>query len=283
MKTLRLQSPGKINLRLDVLGKRADGYHDLRMLNSAVTVFDDIELNIIERGIIVECTDDPKVPSGEDNIVYRATKEIMAYSNKNVGVHVKIKKNIPSGAGMGGGSSNAACVLAGLNQLLKINLSRDKLIRIGLRFGADIPFFLYGSPAIATGIGENLVKVKRLPHMPVVIVSPRLSVATKWVFERCQPNGNHCEDLEIPREFATKKAVIKMMNNDLESVTCRQYPIVGELKDWLLKYGAIAAQMTGSGPSVFGIFADEETAQKAAKKLSSKAEATWRVFVAETI
>lgn len=283
MKTLKLQSPGKINLRLDVLGKRSDGYHDLRMLNSAVTVFDDIEVNIIERGIVVECADDFNVPSGEDNIVYRATKEIMAYSNKNVGVHVKIKKNIPSGAGMGGGSSNAASVLAGLNQLLKINLSKEKLIRIGLRFGADIPFFLYGSPAIATGVGENLVKVKRLPHMPVVIVFPNVNVTTKWVFERYQPNGDHHPEMEIPREFATKKAVVKMMHNDLESVTCRQYPIVNELKDRLIKYGAMAAQMTGSGPSVFGIFTDQEAAQKAGKKLSSKTDAGWRVFVAETI
>ncbi|MBI2339443.1 MAG: 4-(cytidine 5'-diphospho)-2-C-methyl-D-erythritol kinase [Deltaproteobacteria bacterium] len=283
MKTLKLQSPGKINLRLDVLGKRNDGYHDLRMLNSAVSVYDDIELNIIDRGIVVEVADDPRVPSGEDNIVFRAAKEIMAYSNKNVGVHVRIKKNIPSGAGMGGGSSNAASILAGLNQLLKINLNREKLIRIGLRFGADIPFFLYGSPAIATGIGENLARVRRLPRLPVVIVSPNLSVATKWVFERYQPNGSRHGEMEIPREFATKKAVVKMMNNDLESVTSRLYPVVNDLKDRLVKYGALGAQMTGSGPSVFGIFADEEQAVRAAKKLSQKANVAWRVFIAETI
>ena len=112
MKTLKLKSPGKVNLRLDVLGRRPDGYHDLRMLNSAISIYDDVEMEVIDRGIEVFCEDDPNVPSGDANIVFQASKEIMAYSNKNVGIRIKIKKRIPSAAGMGGGSSNAATVLA---------------------------------------------------------------------------------------------------------------------------------------------------------------------------
>lgn len=281
MKTLKLKSPGKVNLRLDVLGRRADGYHDLRMLNSAVSIYDDVEMDVIDKGIEVFCDDDPKVPSGEANIVFQAAKEIMAYSNKNVGIRIRIKKRIPSAAGMGGGSSNAATVLMGLNQLLKIHLPKEKLITISLRFGADIPFFLYGSPALATGIGENLSKVKRLPRMPFVIVSPNVSVTTQSIYEKYRSNGNGHNDMEMPKEFSTKKAVVKFLHNDLESVTAKQYPIVSEIKALLMKYGAMGAQMTGSGPAVFGIFSEREEAEKVAKKLSSHTD--WRVFVAENI
>ena len=129
MKVVKLRSPAKINVRLDVLSKRNDGYHDLRMINTPVTIFDDIECQITERGINVICENDAHVPDGEENIVYGVAKEILAYSNKNVGVDIHIKKNIPSAAGMGGGSSNAATVLMGLNELLKINLSKDKLMK----------------------------------------------------------------------------------------------------------------------------------------------------------
>ncbi len=281
MQTLKLKSPGKLNLRLDVLGKRPDGYHDLRMLNSTISLYDDIEINLTERGITVFCENDPNVPSGEDNIVYKATKEIMAYSNKNIGIEIKIKKSIPSGAGMGGGSSNAAAVILGLNQLLKIHLSKEKLMKIGVRFGADIPFFLFGSPAIAEGIGENLTKVKRLPKMPFVIVAPEVNVPTKGIFEKYETSDVVKENFELPREFPTKKTVLRFLNNDLEAVTCKQYPIVNEIKELLMKNGALGAQMTGSGPSVFGIFADREKAEKISKKLGSMGEGRWRVFVAE--
>lgn len=281
MQTLKLKSPGKLNLRLDVLGRRPDGYHDLRMLNSTISLYDDIEINLTERGITVNCENDPHVPSGEDNIVYKATKEIMAYSNKNVGIEINIKKSIPSGAGMGGGSSNAAAVILGLNQLLKIHLSKDKLMAIGLRFGADIPFFLFGSPAIAEGIGENLTKVKRLPKMPFVIVAPKLNVPTKGIYDKYESKGHSRENMELPREYPTKKTVLRVLNNDLESVTSKQYPIVNEIKELLMKQGALGAQMTGSGPTVFGIFSDREKAEKTCKKISSLGEKKWRVFVAE--
>lgn len=282
VQTLKLKSPGKINLRLDVFGKRSDGYHDVRMLNSTINLYDDIEINLTEKGIAVECENDANVPSGEDNIVFKACKEIMAYSNKNVGLHVKIKKNIPSAAGLGGGSSNAATVILGLNQLLKIQLSKEKLMKIGLRFGSDIPFFLFGSPAIATGIGENLTKIKRLPKMPFVVVSPNVGVSTQSVYEKYEPDGRRLDSAEdLPKEFATKKAVIKCMNNDLETVTAKQLPLIDELKELLVKNGALGSQMTGSGPTVFGIFSDKEQAEKASKKIDVTGQGQWRVFVVE--
>lgn len=287
MKVMKLRSPAKLNLRLDVLNRRSDGYHDLLMINSAVDLYDEIECALIEKGIIVECENDNDVPNGEDNITYQVAKEILAYSNKNIGVRINIKKNIPSAAGMGGGSSNAAAVLMCLNEMLKINLSKDKLAKIGVKFGADVPFFIYQTPAVATGIGEQIEKIKKMPRLPMVILAPNIKVPTKWVFERYaalndnQP-VNRQQRSEIPDQFPTKKSVIKFLNNDLERVTVAKYPVLKELKSVLEKLGAMATQMTGSGPAVFGIFPDTETAQAAYEKLNNKITEC-RVFCVENI
>lgn len=288
MKIIKLKSPAKLNFRLDVLDKRTDGYHDLRMINSAINLYDEIECTLIERGIIVECENDTSVPNGEDNITYQVAKEILAYSNKNIGVKILIKKNIPSAAGMGGGSSNAASVLMGLNEMLKINLSKEKLAQIGVRFGADVPFFIYQTAAVATGIGEKIEKIKKMPKLPMVILSPNIKVPTKWVFERYaalndnQPVAIKPLDEAIPEQFPTKKSVIKFLNNDLEPVTVAKYPVLNELKSVLEKLGALATQMTGSGPAVFGIFPDVESAQAAYAKLNNKITEC-RVFCVENI
>ncbi len=286
MKIIKLQSPAKINVRLDVLKKRPDGYHDLRMINTAVSLYDEIECELTERGVEVICENDANVPNGEQNIVYGVAKEILAYSNKNVGVNIRIKKNIPSAAGMGGGSSNAATVLMGLNEMLKINLSKDKLMQVGLRFGADVPFFIFGGPAIATGVGEELHKIKKMPKMPLVIITPNLRVPTKWVFEKYQPANDNkpliSSSEELPVQYATKKSLIKYLNNDLERVTTEKYPLVNDLKKVLQKTGAMACQMTGSGPTVFGIYATLEEAQAACTKISQNVPEC-RVFVAENI
>jgi len=287
MKIERFKSPAKINLRLDVLNRRTDGYHDLCMVNTLVSIFDDIECEITERGITVECENDKNVPNGENNIVYGVAKEILAYSNKNVGVNVRIKKNIPSAAGMGGGSSNAATVLAGLNDMLKINLSKDKLMKIGLRFGADVPFFIFGAPAIARGIGEDISKIKKMPKLPLVVVAPNIMVPTKWVYEKyAAANDNQPkvfnETMEIPNRFATKKTIIKYLHNDLEKITADKFPVVNEVKALLKKTGALACQMTGSGPTVFGIYSTREQAEVACNKIKAKV-GDCRVFLAENI
>lgn len=289
MKIVKCKAPAKINYRLDVVNKRSDGYHELRMINSAVTLYDDIEIELIERGIIVECENDDSVPSGENNIVYQVAKEILAYSNKNIGVKIKIKKNIPSAAGMGGGSSNAAAVLMELNQMLKINLSKDKLIKIGVRFGADVPFFILQAPAVAEGVGEKLQKIKKMPKLPMVLVSPNLKVPTKWAFERYETlESAPCVDGEdsvgeegIPLQFTTKKSVVRFLNNDLERVTMEKYPALKNIKEALNKLGALASQMTGSGPTVFGIFPNQEAAQEACDRLSKIKDC--RVFLVENI
>lgn len=287
MKVIKLKSPAKVNFRLDVLQKRSDGYHDLRMINSAISLYDDIECTLIERGIQVDVENDEHVPMGEKNIVYGVAKEILAYSNKNIGVHIKIKKNIPSAAGMGGGSSNAATVLMGLNEMLKINLSKDKLMKIGVRFGADVPFFILESPAIAMGVGDQLSRIKKMPKLPMVLITPNIKVPTKWAFEKYAASNDNvavrpASEEEIPVQFTTKKSIIKFLNNDLEHVTIGKYPVLNDIKKVLTKLGAMAAQMTGSGPTVFGIFPTAESAQAACDKLN-KTITDCRVFFAQNL
>ncbi|MFO1518366.1 MAG: 4-(cytidine 5'-diphospho)-2-C-methyl-D-erythritol kinase [bacterium] len=286
MQTLTLSSPAKLNLRLDVLGKRNDGYHDLLMVMDRVTLEDEIEMKVVERGITVTC-DDQTVPEGESNIAFRAIKEILAYSSRNIGVEVKIKKRIPVAAGMGGGSSNAATVIKGVNHLLKLKLPREKLMMIGAKIGADVPFFLFEAPAIASGIGDQLKKIKKIPKMSFVIINPGIPVSTEWVYKNLGLNGNgHNGDsklAELPNAFNTKKDVVKVLNNDLEKVTIKEYPIIAEIKKLLLSQGALASQMTGSGPSVFGIFPDRPSMEKALSKIEGRAEKKWKIFRAENL
>ncbi|MBF0105968.1 MAG: 4-(cytidine 5'-diphospho)-2-C-methyl-D-erythritol kinase [Deltaproteobacteria bacterium] len=286
MKVVKFKSPAKINVRLDVISNGSDGSHDLEAINAPVSIFDDIECSLTEKGIQVICENDADVPSGEENIVYGVAKEILAYSNKNVGVNIRIKKNIPSSAGMGGSSSNAATVIMGLNELLKINLSKEKLMKIGLRFGADVPFFVMGGAAVSRNHGGQLSKIKKMPKLPLVIITPNVKVPPKWAFEKfVAANDNQPKEqpeTAIPLQFATKKAIMKFLHNDLETVTTQRFPVVNELKSILKKTGALACQMTGSGPSVFGIFPNKIVAEIACNKIKSKIS-DCRIFLAENI
>ncbi|HKY62017.1 MAG TPA: 4-(cytidine 5'-diphospho)-2-C-methyl-D-erythritol kinase [bacterium] len=283
MQSISLLSPGKVNLRLDIVGKRSDGYHELRSLMERVSLADEIEMKIVEKGITVTC-DHEGVPTDESNIAFKAVKEILAYSSRNVGVEVHIKKMIPVAAGMGGGSSNAATVIKGINHLLKLKLPKEKLMKIGLKVGADVPFFLFEGPALAEGIGEQLKKVKAMPKLLFLIVNPSISVRTDWVYSKFQLENMKCNgNTEVPNIYRTKKDVAKILHNDLEKVTIKEFPIVGEIKDEMLKLGALASMMTGSGPTVFGIFADKVKLAKAFERMEKKAQRDWKIFMAENL
>lgn len=282
MQSLTIQAPAKVNLRLDVLRKRSDGFHDLRNVMERVSIHDEIQINIVEKGLVVECEHEA-VPENEENIAFRALKEILAYSSRNVGVEVKIKKNIPVASGMGGGSSNAAAVIKGINHLLKLKLSKEKLIKIGTKVGADVPFFLFEGPAIGEGVGDQLKRIKSIPKLLFLIVNPGIRVSTEAVYKKFNCNGNHVDMEEIPSIFRTKRDVAKIFSNDLERVTIKEFPVIGEIKEEILKSGAIASLMTGSGPTVFGLFSDKNKLQKAYEKLGRKAKEGWRIFMAENI
>lgn len=283
MQSISLLSPGKVNLRLDIVGKRSDGYHELRSLMERVSLADEIDMKIVEKGITVTC-DHEGVPNDESNVAFKAVKEILAYSSRNVGVEVHIKKRIPVAAGMGGGSSNAATVIKGINHLLKLKLAKEKLMKIGLKVGADVPFFLFEGPALAEGIGEQLKKIKAMPKLLFLIVNPSIAVRTDWVYSRYQLEGiKFAGNTEVPNIYRTKKDVAKILHNDLEKVTIKEFPIVGEIKDEMLKLGALASMMTGSGPTVFGIFADKVKLAKAYERMEKKAGREWKIFMAENL
>ena len=286
MQTLSLSSPAKLNLRLDVLGKRSGGYHDLLMVMERINLADEVELKVVERGIIVTC-DEGTIPEDESNIAYKAAKEILAYSSRNVGVEIHIKKKIPIASGMGGGSSNAAAVLKGLNHLLKLKLPREKLMAIGAKIGADVPFFLFEGPAIASGIGDQLKKIKKIPKMSFVVVNPDIKVSTEWAYKNLGLNGrnrDHDKKLqEVPSIYNNKKEVVKILNNDLEKVTIKEFPVIALVKELLMAHGAMAAQMTGSGSSVFGIFPDKAVLDKNFSKIENKANKNWKIFKTENI
>lgn len=280
---ITLSSPAKLNLRLDIVGRRSDGFHNLRNMMERISLQDEVEIKIVEKGLQVT-SDSEEVPEDETNLAFRALKEILAYSSRNVGVEVHIRKNIPVASGMGGGSSNAATVIKGINQLLKLKLTKEKLITIGLKVGADVPFFIFEAPAVAEGIGEQLKKICGMPKLLFLIVNPGIRVSTKAVYQKftfSREDGNLKE--ELPQAYRTKRDVAKILKNDLEKVTIKEFPVIGAIKEELMKNGAIASLMTGSGPTVFGIFSDKAKLNKAYEKMEKRAKEGWKVFMAENL
>jgi 4-diphosphocytidyl-2-C-methyl-D-erythritol kinase len=247
-----------------------------------ITLADEIQIVIVEKGIQVTC-DNQDVPSDENNIAYRAVKEILAYFSRNVGVEIYIRKKIPVAAGLGGGSSNAAAVIKGINQLLKLKLPKEKLMQIGLKVGTDVPFFLFEGPAIAEGVGEQLKKIRSMPKLLFLLVNPNIPVQTETVYRKFPIEGINYVDVEVPNIYRTKRDVARILNNDLERVTIKDYPVIGEIKEEIVRLGALASQMTGSGPTVFGIFADKVKLSKAYERMEKRAQRGWKIFMAENL
>jgi 4-diphosphocytidyl-2-C-methyl-D-erythritol kinase len=279
MKSISRAAPAKINLRLDVLARRADGYHDVRMIMQQLDLSDDVTITrVASPGITVSCGSDG-VPEGPDNIAWRAARLLLDRFGRDDGLHITIAKRIPVAAGLGGGSSDGAAVLLGINDLLGLGASREELMALGVMIGADVPFFIYAPVAVAEGIGEILSPVAHMPEFWVVLVNPRLAVSTAWVYQNLRLTSDKNRDI-FPRSFEDVPAVCAALANDLESVTIPAYPVVGEIKARLLQLGAAGAMMSGSGPTVFGIFTSQLAAQAAAAALV--AEVGWFVAVARS-
>jgi 4-diphosphocytidyl-2-C-methyl-D-erythritol kinase len=266
---LQLKAPAKVNYRLDVLGKRADGYHDLRMVMQRVDLCDDVEIALSEiPGIRVVCGS-VGVPDGPGNIAWRAADALVKLSGKEVGIDISITKKIPVAAGLGGGSSDAATVLMGVNELLELGLSDQRLMEIGVKLGADVPFFIFKKPALAEGIGDQLTALEQVPLLWVVLVNAGIHVSTAWVYQNLQLT-NKAPVATIPSSYSNLDAVCELLSNDLEPVTLTKYPLVNELKELLIAAGAHGSLMSGSGSTVFGLFADEAAARQAATEMSKK-------------
>lgn len=281
--TQKLLSPAKVNLRLDVLGKREDGYHEIESIMTRVSLYDEV-LITLEDGDGVEVTSSGPAPSGEGNIAYKAARFILDIIQLPVKVKIEITKNIPVAAGLGGGSSNAATVLIGLNEMLGIGLSKEELMKIGVRLGADVPFFILEKPAIARGIGEKLREVT-LPDLWFVLVNPNIPVSTADVYRGLNLKigltkagfDNNMSNFKIG-----VKEVVGKLHNDLEDVALRMHPEIGVVKDAVRSLGAVGVLMSGSGATVFGIFDSHKSAEDAYLSLTAR-ETGWRIFLAESI
>ncbi|MBT8489580.1 MAG: 4-(cytidine 5'-diphospho)-2-C-methyl-D-erythritol kinase [Deltaproteobacteria bacterium] len=259
-------SPAKINLILKVLRRREDGYHDLATLMQTISLCDEMRFSLAGNTIVVK-SPGSLLPENEDNIVYRAAQALFSYVSYSSGVAIEIKKKIPIAAGLGGGSSNAATTLVTLNDMIGCHLNMEELINIGSKIGADIPFFIYGKTAWAFGIGERLQAADEIPPIWFVLVNPDFEVSTKKVYENLKLGlTKEVIKYNIPR-LEKVSHIASRLSNDLEKVTFGLYPIVGNIKELLMSAGALGSLMSGSGPTVFGIFNNEETARNAEETL----------------
>ncbi|APG26505.1 4-(cytidine 5'-diphospho)-2-C-methyl-D-erythritol kinase [Syntrophotalea acetylenivorans] len=273
-------APAKINLCLHVLGKRADGYHDLAMLMQRISLYDRITLRLTAGpGVTVRCAGVSLNPE-QENIAALAAQRLLAFAGSSIGVDIDIDKQIPVAAGLGGGSSDAATVLMALNEMLDLKLSTQVLQDLGVKLGADVPFFIYGHPAWATGIGDVLQRIEKLPPLWYVLVNPGIAVSTAWAYGNLRLTSRR-DDHKIPRFSSTLDSVTAVLHNDLEEVTVGQHSEIGKVKRRLTALGAAGSLMSGSGSTVFGVFAGKAEAEEAAVQLQQKPG--WRVFVVHPV
>ncbi len=279
---LHLKSPAKVNLRLEILKRREDGYHELRTVFQKISLQDTLRFSLKkEKGVSIT-TDHPNLPVGRTNLVYKAAQSILKSSSYQGGIHIEIEKKIPLGAGLGGGSSNAATTLKALNQLLEMGLPKKRLMEIGLEIGADVPFFFLQGGAIGSGIGEQLKKVK-LPDLWYVLIYPDFEVSTRWAYQNFVLTNKEFR-FNLHKFLKTPEGIFRILFNDLEEVVSRKYPQIGIMKNILFSVGALGALMTGSGPTVFGLFQDEKSATGAYEKIKKTvARKGWVVFKVHSI
>ncbi|MCI9022014.1 MAG: 4-(cytidine 5'-diphospho)-2-C-methyl-D-erythritol kinase [Eubacterium sp.] len=271
MDEIRLKALAKINLGLDVTGRREDGYHLVRMIMQTIHLFDSVQMAKTKESGIRLSTNIRFLPANENNIAYKAAKLLMEEFGITQGVSIDIRKCIPVSAGMAGGSTDAAAVLYGMNQMFGLKLSNRQLAHRGLTLGADVPYCLMRGTALAEGIGEQLTRLPAIPRCPVVIAKPGISVSTKWVYENLSLNGQsvHPDIDQLIADIRQQdlRSMASHMGNILEDVTVREYPVIAQIKESLTAHGALNAMMSGSGPTVFALFEERAKAREAADAL----------------
>ncbi len=282
MREIKLKAMAKINLGLDVVRKREDGYHEVRMIMQTIRMYDQIMLTEQKEPGIKVKTNVSFLPVNEDNLVYKAAKLLMDEFQVTSGVEIDLRKFIPTAAGMGGGSSDAAAVFVGVNRMFKLGLSKQQLMERSVAIGADVPFCVLRGTALAEGIGEVLTPLPSLPKCFVLIAKPPINVSTKFVYTNLRANELtwHPDidgQIQALRD-GNLEEVCRKMGNVLENVTIPAYPIISTIKEKMLRCGAVNAMMSGSGPTVFGIFSEREQAEKAAELLREE-EKIRQVFV----
>lgn len=268
---IELKALAKINLGLDVLGRRENGYHDVRMVMQTIYLYDDVTLERTEEAGIQVQANLHYLPVGEKNIAYQAANLLMEEFHIQEGLKITLNKRIPVAAGMAGGSSNAAAVLVGMNRLFRLGLSERELMERGVKLGADVPYCVMRGTVLAEGIGEVLTPLAPLPRCYILVAKPGISVSTKTVYEKLDAHEieEHpdIDGLLAGLEAGDLKKVASAMGNVLEKVTIDDHPVIAEIKDKMKENGALNAMMSGSGPTVFGIFEDKYVARQAMQKI----------------
>lgn len=282
MNQIELKALAKINLGLDVLGRRENGYHDVRMIMQSIFLYDEVRIEKKEAaGIEVE-TNLKFLPVGEDNIAYKAAKLLIDEFGIGEGVRITLRKHIPVAAGLAGGSSNAAAVLFGMNRIFRLGLSQKDLMERGVKLGADVPYCIMRGTVLAEGIGEELKRLPAMPKCTVLIAKPPISVSTKTVYEALDSKEitEHPDIDGIIKglELGNLKMIADSMGNVLEKVTVPMHPEIEKIKQEMKEAGALGAMMSGSGPTVFGLFESRAAARAAQRNIREK-ELTRQVYV----
>lgn len=271
---IQLKSFAKINLCLYVLRKRKDGYHQIFTVMQAVDLYDRLSLYKIPKGIIVQ-TDNPQLPTDRRNLVYKASEIFLNQTGIDQGVRIKIQKKIPLSSGLGGGSSNAAFTLMGLNELFNTNLSQSKLVEMAKHIGSDVPFFLSSGQAVATGRGEKIREIRLRRDYWIVLINPGFKISTSWAYENIKIHLTRKR--KLIKIYKSKKSFLDYIagwENELEKTSEKKYPQLKKLREKLTQIGAIKTSMSGSGPTVYGIFFDKPR-YKEVKSLQSKKCQIW--------
>jgi len=275
-------APAKINLFLRVLRKRADGYHDIFSLMQKISLYDELTFSHRPRGIVLHCPGSD-LPENDNNLIVRAAKAIFDYCDYQSGMEITLVKKIPMTAGLGGGSSDAATTLVALNKICSFKLRKPELIKLGAKIGADVPFFIFGNTALASGIGDNLKHLRDLPPLDLILVKPSFELSTKMVYENLNLRlTTEKNNYSIPR-ILDLGDIVQVLQNDLESVSLKIHPELTDLKQMLLRHGALGALMSGSGPTVFGIFRSGSEAKKALKGIESEISGQCKVYLAKSL
>lgn len=268
---MRLKALAKINLGLDVIGRREDGYHEVKMIMQTVRLFDRISIQKTKNQKIQVKTNLFYLPENENNLVYKAAKLLLDEFQMPKGVLINLQKFIPVAAGMAGGSSDAAAVLYGMNRMFRLGLSTQELMERGVKIGADVPYCIMRGTALAEGIGEKLTELSPMPECKVLVAKPPISVSTKFVYENLKLDEHTLHpDINLliqDIERGSLKDIAAHMGNVLESVTIPDYPVIAKIKEQMIKDGALNAMMSGSGPTVFGLFEDSEKAEYAYRRM----------------
>ena len=281
---ITIQANAKINLTLDILGKRPDGYHEVAMVMQSVGLFDTVRLEKTAGGIEL-LLDVPGLEADARNLAWRAAQLMLDTYDIQGGVRIELTKRIPIAAGLAGGSADAAAVLRGMNELYALELPEAELCHLGEQLGSDIPFCILGGTMLATGRGEILKRLPDLPACYVVLAKPPISVSTAWAYQHYDAEGakQHPENEKIQQEIAagSLKGVSTLLCNVLESVTIKKYDEISRYKKLMLEHGAMASMMSGSGPTVFALADSESQAAKIAGIMQQATKAA--VFVAKTV